>query len=168
MAARLGRSIIVENRTGAGGNIGMENVVRSAADGSTLMVADASSGMSVNEHIYRNMKFSPAKDLTGVALIGSTPHAVFISPQLPVKSLAELVAYARERKGELTYGSSGAGSPGHLNGGAFTKALGIDPGNHGSDSRTPQCLGRTSARLPGACEVGKPSSSGGGNRGTGA
>lgn len=125
LGARLGQQIVVENRPGAGTNIGMTVVARAAADGRTLGLASIASH-AVNRSLYRNMPFDPERDFAPVSLIALMPNLMVVSPALPVTSVAEFVAHARARPGAINFGSVGAGSSQHLAGAQFAQATGID------------------------------------------
>jgi tripartite-type tricarboxylate transporter receptor subunit TctC len=109
---RWGQPVVMENRPGAGGNIGAEAVVRSAPDGYTLLFG--TNTLTMNKFLFAKMPFDAEKDLAPVAMIGSTPFAVVVNNNLPVKSIPELIAYAKANPGKLSYGSAGVGTPHHL------------------------------------------------------
>lgn len=142
----IGQPVVIENRPGAGGNLGIEQVVKSAPDGYTLVVADPMTSLSANVSLMPDLSFNPLKDLAAIANFGSTGVAVIITPSLPAKSLAEFVALAKSRPGQLMYGSTGNGSPGHLNGELFCKLVGIKavhvPYRVGSQGTTDLLMGR--------------------------
>jgi tripartite-type tricarboxylate transporter receptor subunit TctC len=142
----VGQPIAIENRPGAGGNIGLEQVVKSAPDGYTLVVADPMTSLSANVSLMPNLNFNPLKDLTPIANFGSTGVAVIVTPSLPVSTLPGFIALAKSRPGQLLYGSTGNGSPGHLNGALFCKLLGIKavhvPYRVGSQGTTDLLMGR--------------------------
>ncbi len=108
----LGQSFIVENRAGAGGNIGAESVAKAAPDGYTLMMAIAS--LAINVTLYNKIAYDPVKDFTAIGTVAITPNCFAVHPSLPVKSLRELIALAKAKPGEISYGSAGAGTPVHL------------------------------------------------------
>jgi len=110
---RLGRSFVIENRPGAGMQIGVTAVAKSAPDGYTLLVAP-SSAMAVNVTLYKKLPYDPAKDLAPIALLAHTPFVLVVNPSLPVKSVADLVALAKAKPGELSFGSGGVGASHHL------------------------------------------------------
>ena len=111
----LGQPVVVENRTGAGGNVAGDAVAKSAPDGYTLLMS--SGGMvSVNPHIYPKMAFDPAKDLTPVAAAARVSVYLVVRPEFPAKNVQEFLAYAKANPGKLSYGSPGNGSSPHLAG----------------------------------------------------
>lgn len=113
MAQALGQPVVVENRAGAGGNVGAESVARSAPDGYTLFVS-AAGPLSVNKQLYRSIRYDPQKDFAPIALLASVPIMLVSHPSAPFKTVAELVAYAKAHPGKLSYGSQGNGTTSHL------------------------------------------------------
>jgi tripartite-type tricarboxylate transporter receptor subunit TctC len=142
----IGQPVVIDNRPGAGGNIGTEQVVKSAPDGYTLLVGDPMTSLSANVSLMPNLSFDPLKDLVPVANFGATGVAVLVTPSLPVKTLPEFVAYAKSRPGQLLYGSTGNGTPGHLNGEVFAKLVGVKvvhvPYRVGGQGTTDLLMGR--------------------------
>jgi tripartite-type tricarboxylate transporter receptor subunit TctC len=120
----LGQPVVVENRTGSSGNIGMENVVRSAPDGHSLLMG-TSGALTVNPHLFPNLGFDPAKDLAPVSLAFTTDNALIVNPNMPARTVAEFLALARSRPGAFSYGSAGAGSSTHMAAELFRLAAGI-------------------------------------------
>ena len=139
VSARLGQQIIVENRPGAGTNIGMALVARAAPDGTVLGLASIASH-AVNRTLYRNMPFDPVADFAAISLMALVPNLMVIPPSLPVTNVAEFVDYARARPGQINFGSVGAGSSQHLAGAQFAQATGIEmthiPYNAGGQMNT--------------------------------
>ena len=121
MGDLLGQQFVVENRVGAGGNIGADQVAKSPPDGYTLLMATVSTH-AINPGLYRNMPYDPVRDFAPVAQIGVTPTLLGVHPSLPATDLKSLVALVKENPGKYTYGSSGLGSILHLCGEQF-KAL---------------------------------------------
>jgi tripartite-type tricarboxylate transporter receptor subunit TctC len=109
---KWGQPVILENRPGAGGNIGSDFVAKSAPDGYTLLLG--TNTLTMNRFLTTKMPFDVQKDLAPIAMIGSTPFAVVVNNNLPVKSIAELIAYAKANPDRLSYGSAGVGTPHHL------------------------------------------------------
>ena len=108
LGAELGQPVIVENRSGAGGNVGAEAVVRASADGYTLLLANPS--LALSSHIYPKLNYRPLVDLAYVAQYGTVPNVLVVHPSLPVKSVPELVAYLKKNPGKLNYASNGYGT----------------------------------------------------------
>jgi tripartite-type tricarboxylate transporter receptor subunit TctC len=146
IAKSVGQPVVVDNRPGAGGNIAVDQVAKSAPDGYTLIVADPSSSLPANVTLFPNLTFNPARDLAPVALFGVTGAALIVTNSLPANSLKEFVALAKSKPGELLYGSTGNGSPGHLNGARLSGVLGIQtvhvPYRIGSQGTTDLLTGR--------------------------
>src|SRR5688572_14271868 len=120
----LGQTVVVENRTGAAGSIGAAFVAKSAPDGYNLLVV--SSSYAINPSLYTDLPFDPVKDLVPVTLIAEAPFLLVVHPSMPVKSVKELVAFAKARPGALNYGSGGNGSSGHLAGELFKYLAGVE------------------------------------------
>ena len=109
----LGQQVVIENRPGAGGNIGADAVAKVPADGYTLLMSSGGT-VSINPHIYAKMSYDPVKDLQPVAAAARVLVFLVVRPELPVKNVAEFVAYARANPGRLSFGSPGNGSSPHL------------------------------------------------------
>jgi tripartite-type tricarboxylate transporter receptor subunit TctC len=120
---QLGQPVIVDNRAGAAGAIGSEQVARAAPDGYTLLLG-ATTTHGINP-VLQQLSYDPIKDFTPVSLVVTIPHVLVVNPTLPVNTLSDLVKYARSKPG-LTYGSAGTGSPHHLAGEMLKIATGID------------------------------------------
>jgi tripartite-type tricarboxylate transporter receptor subunit TctC len=120
----LGRTVIVENRTGAGGTIGNAAVAKSAPDGSTLLLAAASH--TITGHVYSKLPYHPIKDFTGVGHIGTVDYVLMIGAEVPAKNVKEFIAYAKANPGKLNYASAGTGSATHLSMAYFASLAGID------------------------------------------
>jgi tripartite-type tricarboxylate transporter receptor subunit TctC len=112
LSKRLGEQVFVENKPGAGATIGADLVAKSPPDGYTLLLA--SQTIAISATLYTKLPFDPIEDFAPVTLIGREPGVLVVNPALPVKTLQELVAYAKERPGQLDYASSGNGSGQHL------------------------------------------------------
>jgi tripartite-type tricarboxylate transporter receptor subunit TctC len=124
LSPRLGQPVTVENRPGAGGNIGADVVAKADPDGHTLLMQTISSG-AINYQLYGNrMPYRP-EELAGISLVIRVPNAIFVTPSLPVNTLQELVAHVRQRPGQLNIGSSGIGTSLHMTGELLKLATGI-------------------------------------------
>jgi tripartite-type tricarboxylate transporter receptor subunit TctC len=123
MTQALGVSAVVENKPGAGGSIGADMVVRSAADGYTLLVA-SNGPMTVNPFVQAHLPYDPLRDLAAVGMIGYVPHVLAVTPDLPVHTFAELIALSKKRR--INTGTSGVGSATHLTLMRFNAAAGTD------------------------------------------
>ena len=123
-AARLGQQIIVDNRGGGGGSIGMEAVARATPDGYTI-VAALTAQLANNPALYKNLPYDPIKDFAPITLFAEGPYVLVVHPSLPVKSVKELVELARKRPNSITYASAGNGSGGHLAGEQLNSMAGI-------------------------------------------
>ena len=110
---RLGKPVVVENRPGAGTNIGSNSVAKAAPDGYTLLIA-TSTPMAINVSLYKSLSFDPTTDFVPLAMVAQSPFVLIVKPSLPVKSVQELIALAKEKPGQLSFGSAGPGSPHHL------------------------------------------------------
>jgi tripartite-type tricarboxylate transporter receptor subunit TctC len=121
LGAALKQTVIVENRGGAGGSIAADMVAKSAPDGYTLLMGTVGTN-AINGALYKSLPHDPVKDFTPVALVASSPVALVVNPASPYKSAAEYVAEARANPGRVSFGSAGAGSPGHLTGEMFASA----------------------------------------------
>ena len=124
VSTTLGKTVLVENRTGAGGNVGGAFVAKSEPDGYTLLVASNSS--AVNNSLYKNMPYNASTDLTPIVLIGTVPMVLLVSPSIAPKTVGEVVALAKARPGTLNVGSGGNGTGEHLAFEMFKRQTGID------------------------------------------
>ena len=124
LSERLGQTFIIENRPGAGGNLGIETVVRSSPDGYTLVLAGAPSAISAA--LYDNLNFNFIRDITPVAAIVRFPNVMVVNPSVPAKSLPEFIAYAKANPGKLNMASPGSGSTPHVAGELFKMMTGVD------------------------------------------
>jgi len=127
LAARLqeslGQPVVVENRPGAGGNIGVDLIAKGPADGYNLVMS-AIATLAINPSLYPGLPYDPLKDLRHVTLLVQVPNVLIVANDLPAKSVKELIALARERPGKLDFGSGSTGSTGHLAGEMFKMATG--------------------------------------------
>ncbi len=114
LAVDFGQQVIVENRPGGAGHLGMEFVAKSAPDGYTLVVA-ADASFVVNPHLYSRLSYDPINDFVPISGLGISPQALVLHPSVPANTFRELVAYAKAKPGTLNYGTFGIGTSGHLN-----------------------------------------------------
>ena len=124
LPALLGQNLIIDNRPGAGGNIGAELTAKSPADGYTLLAANNS--LITNASLYRKLPYEPFRDFVSIAMIATSPNMVVSHPQLPARSVKELVALARANPGQITYASPGPGTSSHLAGELFRVRTGTN------------------------------------------
>jgi len=122
LVERLGQRVLVENRAGANGIIGTEVAARSAPDGYTIVLIP--SGHAVNASLRKKLPYDTIRDFTPITMVGSSPLVLTVHPAVPAKSVKELTALAKARPGQLTYGSAGVGSSGHLAGALFETLTG--------------------------------------------
>ena len=124
LSERFGQPFVVENRAGAGGNIGAHAVATAAPDGYTLL-ASPPGPLSINQYLYKDMSFDPAK-LAPIVLMAGVPNVITARANFPANSVQELIAYAKANPGKVTYGSQGNGSTSHLTGQMFATMTGSD------------------------------------------
>jgi len=124
LSERLGQSFVIENRTGAGGNIGTESVVRAMPDGHTLLLVGLTNAM--NATLYKKLNFNFIRDIAPVASIGGTPYVLVVHPSVPAKTVPEFIAYAKANPGKINMGSSGSGAVSHVFGERFKFMTGIN------------------------------------------
>jgi tripartite-type tricarboxylate transporter receptor subunit TctC len=120
----LGQSVIVQNRPGAGGVLAAQTVAKSAPDGYTLMVVNTQHSM--NPALFKDIPFDTVRDFSAVAMVADAPALVYAAPSMGVRTLAEFLALARQKPGEINYGSGGTGSATHLAGAYFASRAGIN------------------------------------------
>ena len=123
LSKRLKQQVIIENKPGAGATIGSELVAKSAPDGYTLLLASQTNAISAS--LYPRLNFAPIDDFVGVSLLGREPGVLVVHPSLPARNVAELVALAKAKPGELNYASSGNGSGQHLFMALFASMAGV-------------------------------------------
>ncbi|HWP88755.1 MAG TPA: tripartite tricarboxylate transporter substrate-binding protein, partial [Burkholderiales bacterium] len=123
LGERLGQQVVIDNRPGATGNIGAELASRAAPDGYTVLIAGAS--IAINVSLYRKLAYDLVKDFAAVTSIAVSPNIVLVHPSLPARSIAELIALARARPGQLNYASGGSGSTLHLTAELFKSMTGV-------------------------------------------
>lgn len=113
LQAALGQPFVVDNRAGASGNLGMGEAVRSAPDGYTLVLG-APQTLTINPQLFANLPFNPQKDLSPIVVVASVPNVLLVNNKVPAKNAQELIALAKQRVGQLNYGSSSIGGTPHL------------------------------------------------------
>ena len=118
MTESFGQQVVIDNRPGAGGTLGVEQTARATPDGYTIVMGTFG-GVLVANSLYTNLGYDPQRDLAPVALVSAPPGLLVVNPGVPVKSVQELITYARANDGKLNYGSSGAGTWNHLFGELF-------------------------------------------------
>jgi tripartite-type tricarboxylate transporter receptor subunit TctC len=124
VSRKWGQSVVVENKVGAAGNIGMAEGARAEPDGYTLVLAPTGN-LTVNPTLFKNLPFDTHKDLTPVTLLAQSPNVLVVHPSVPAKSLKELIAHAKANPGKLNFASPGAGSGAHLAGELLNLEAGI-------------------------------------------
>ncbi|MDS1139486.1 tripartite tricarboxylate transporter substrate binding protein [Pusillimonas sp. SM2304] len=121
----LGQTVVVENKVGAAGNIGGAAVAQAKPDGYTLLLAAAGPTV-INPSLYKDMSFSPIKDLAPITALTREHNMMVVNPEVPANTLQEFIAYAKKHPGTISYGSPGTGTPGHLAGQLLNQKAGID------------------------------------------
>jgi tripartite-type tricarboxylate transporter receptor subunit TctC len=125
LSKAVGQTVIVDNRGGAGGGVGSEAVARSAPDGYTLLMGTIGTH-SINPAVYAKINYDPIKDFEPVIQFGTAPNVLVVHPDLPVKSVSDLIAYIKANPGKVNYGSSGNGTSNHLSGAMFVARNGLN------------------------------------------
>lgn len=120
---KLGASVVVENRTGAGGTIAANFVAKAPPDGYTILMGNVAV-LSIAAHVYRTLPYDPAKDFSAISMIGKSPLVYVANPKLPVKNLTELIAFAKKEPRKISFGTSGSGGFTHLGGELLNRAAG--------------------------------------------
>ena len=121
----VGQPVVVENKPGAGGNIGADIVAKSPADGYTILMG-AVATHAINPSLYKSIPYDPIRDFAPVTQVASTPNVLVVNPGVPAKDVKELIAYAKANPGKLSFGSGSIGSAGHLAGELFKATAGVD------------------------------------------
>jgi len=119
-----GQPVIVENRTGANGNVGADYVTKSAPDGYTMLLSDVGA-LAINPSVYANMPYDPVKDFSPIVMVSYSPHVLAVHPSVPVSNVQELIAYAKANPGKMNFANSGTGGAPHLAGVDFAARTGI-------------------------------------------
>jgi tripartite-type tricarboxylate transporter receptor subunit TctC len=125
LSQRLGQQFVVDNRPGAGGNIGTDAVVRATPDGYTMLMEVMTSN-AINATLYSDLNFNFVRDVAPVAIIGAASYVVAVNPSVPANTLPEFIAYAKANPGKINMGSSGIGTPPHAFGELFKMMAGVD------------------------------------------
>jgi len=124
LSEKMGQTFVVENKPGAGNNLGVEFVVNAPADGYTMLLVNPANG--INATLYKNLTFNFIRDIAPVAGLVRTPNVMEVTPSLPVKTVAEFIAYCKANPGKLNMASSGSGTSVHLSGELFKSMTGCD------------------------------------------
>ena len=125
MTESVGQQVVVDNRSGGNGNIGMDIVAQAPADGYTIVLGYIAN-LAIGPHLYAKLPFDPVKSFSPVTLLAESPDILVAHPSLPVKSMKELIAYAKANPGKLNFGSASVASVGHLTGVMLNQMAGID------------------------------------------
>ena len=144
LTERWKQPFLIDNKPGAGGNIGTEFVVRSPPDGYTLII-DSVGPIAVNPTLFKNLGYDPLTELVPIVQIADVPNVLVVNPSLGVRNFAEFIAYAKANPGKLNYGSTGIGTSSHLSGFMLCKRAGIDATHvpyKGADALTDLLAGR--------------------------
>jgi tripartite-type tricarboxylate transporter receptor subunit TctC len=147
-----GQPVVVENKTGANGNVGAEFVARSAPDGYTMLLSDVGA-LAINPSVYPNMPYDPVKDFSPVIMISYSPHVLAVHPSVPAANIRELIAFAKANPGKLNFANSGTGGAPHLAGVEFAQRTGIQwayiPYKGGSQAVTDVVAGQSNVLFNG-------------------
>ncbi|MCU4122187.1 Bug family tripartite tricarboxylate transporter substrate binding protein [Variovorax sp. N23] len=125
MSTDLGQPVVIDNRAGAGGNIGGQAAARATADGYTIFMGTVGTH-AINQALYKKMPFDPIKDFAPLSRVAMVPNLLVANPSQPYKNVKELIAYAKANPGKINFGSSGSGSSIHLSGELFKQMAGVD------------------------------------------
>jgi len=123
LSTQLGQPVVVENRGGAGGNVGAEAAAKSPPDGYTILLAAPS--LAISPSLYAKLNYDPLRDLVPVALLGTVPNVLVTNPSVPARTLAEFIALAKAKPGGMNFGSGGSGTSNHLAGELFNLQAGV-------------------------------------------
>ena len=123
MSADLGQPVVLENRGGAGGNVGAEAAARSAPDGYTIVLVAPS--LAISPSLYKKLNYDPQRDLTPIGLVATVPNVLVTHPSVPAQTLAEFIALAKAKPGGMNFGSGGSGTSNHLAGELFNLLAGV-------------------------------------------
>lgn len=149
----VGQPVVVENKTGAGGNIGADFVAKADKDGHTLLLLDVST-LAISPNLLANMTYSPTKDLAPVGMISFAPYVLAVHPSVPVKTVAELVAHAKANPGKVPFGNAGIGVANHISAVQLEKTWGVQfkhvPYRGGADAIKGVVSGESQVILNGA------------------
>ncbi len=147
-----GQPVVIENKTGANGNVGAEFVVRSAPDGYTMLLSDVGA-LAINPSVYPNMAYDPVKDFSPVVMVSYSPHVLAVHPSVPATNVKELVAFAKANPGKLNFANSGTGGAPHLAGVDFAQRTGVQwayiPYKGGSQAVTDVVAGQSNVLFNG-------------------
>jgi tripartite-type tricarboxylate transporter receptor subunit TctC len=124
MSELLGEKIVIDNRPGAGGTVGTKAVAKSDPDGYTLVLGYTGT-LAIGPSLYKKAGYDPRKDFAPIGMIGNAPNSLVVHPSVPAKSVAELIAYAKQNPGKVSFGSAGAGTASHITGEYFARSAGI-------------------------------------------
>jgi len=123
LTANLGQPVVLENRGGAGGNVGAEAAAKAAPDGYTIVLVAPS--LAISPSLYTKLNYDPVKDLAPISLVGTVPNVLITHPSLPAQTLAEFIALAKTKPGGMNFGSGGSGTSNHLAGELFNNVAGV-------------------------------------------
>ena len=143
LTTAFGQQVIVDNRPGAGGNIGSDLVAKAAPDGYTIVMGTVATH-SINQTLYKKLPFDPINDFAPIILVATTPNVLVVNPDLPVKTVKDLIALAKSKPGEITFSSGGNGTSHHLGGMLFQKLTGVQMTHvpyKGSGAALPDLIG---------------------------
>jgi tripartite-type tricarboxylate transporter receptor subunit TctC len=124
LSNHLGQAFVIENKPGAGSNLGTENVVTAAPDGYTLLLINA--GNAINATLYQHLSFDFIRDIEPICSIVEAPHVMFVTPSFPAKTVSEFITYAKANPGKVNYASAGAGNANHISAEMFKMMTGVD------------------------------------------